>query len=240
MAELGTKVEPVAAHATPHSSARRRSSAHGSGIRLSHEHLVLLRPDLGMTTPAEKLASAGVFQWCAFLCCAPTSDTGLAVEDPQTAEIRNILSAGQSLPAYVVQVEPLVIGVYCDVLDAAVLLRYPAQISVSLVHGFHLQPRSRLLAIATLSPKLREADEMEADIEPGLVANERAIQTYAGFRPEIVNFISTDEVRILDCQNEIDEQIWSRARVVIDERASVDDIIYRDGLPGRTFAPRRA
>lgn len=114
---------------------------------------------------------------------------------------------GDTQPAIVVSLSPLVISAYSDELDAVLFLKFPEEIGTS----YGLQEGMRLTA-ATVYPS---AKTLSKDIFPGHNYNGQ----FKDFKPMIHLFLSYDDERALELTSNFSEDIWEYVEQLTAERA---------------------
>ena len=108
---------------------------------------------------------------------------------------------GDSNPAVVVSLDPLLVAAYSDELDTVALLRY----DVDIVAALGLTLGARLVTSNTyFDTHLRSFAQ---DVEPG----ENWLKRYVNFYPVILDFVTSDKQRIAELQSMIPEDMWQRA-----------------------------
>ncbi len=113
---------------------------------------------------------------------------------------------GDTQPAIVVSLSPLVISAYSDELDAVLFLKFPKE----LVSLYDLHEGMRL----TAANSYPSAKSLSKDIFPG--------QNYNGhfkdFSPKIHLFLSYDDARALELTSNFSEDIWAYVERLTAER----------------------
>lgn len=186
------------------------------GLRLSPEKLRELEPEL---------FSDRTFK-CGAVCDA----------DHPAKEIRERLAEHLDLacagPAKVVSVSPLVIAVYTTDLDAAVLLRFPAEFA----ERYRLAEGTRLLTVCSFEEaRAKDGGALlyAADLIPG-----PARTNWSNFTPLIAEFLSDEKDLIETRKREVPAGEWTsldeKARLRV-ERWGLDTA--RDGRPSRAGLP---
>lgn len=112
---------------------------------------------------------------------------------------RQNLHFGDSQPAVVASLQPLLVAAYSDEFDAVVMLKFNDGLAVE--HG--LTRGSRLLSINTYL----EDPKLGRDIDPGPAASKR----YSTFWPTIADFITDDLDIVKKKKADIPAELWDRA-----------------------------
>jgi hypothetical protein len=132
-------------------------------------------------------------------------------------EIQEHLLYGDSQPAVVISIEPLLIAAYSEDIDCVVLLHFPEKY----VEIYNLEEGSKLISINTY---LR-GEYFQSDITPGPNCH----YTWRGFIPYIADFL-TDDFEILENKkDEIDEDHWEYVYVLGIEYLKEFPNVWRDG-----------
>lgn len=114
---------------------------------------------------------------------------------------------GDTQPAIVVSLSPLVISAYSDELDAVLFLKFPKE----LVSSYNLHEGMRLTA-ATVYPS---AKRLSKDIFPGQSYNGH----FKNFEPMIHLFLSYDDEKALELTSHFSEDVWAYVEQLTAERA---------------------
>jgi hypothetical protein len=126
---------------------------------------------------------------------------------------------GDSQPAVVISIEPLLVAAYTEDIDCVAILRFPAQ----LVSEYGLQVKSRLVTINTYMQR----KEYQSDLIPGPdVGN-----TWTGFHPVIADFVSDDIETIESRKRGLAPQLWDYVYNLGIEHTKAYPGIWRDGRP---------
>ncbi|MDO5559859.1 MAG: hypothetical protein Q4F95_09710 [Oscillospiraceae bacterium] len=133
----------------------------------------------------------------------------------QFNRISQYLLDGDTQPAIVKSVSPLIVSAYSDEMDAVVLLRFPDALSAK----YNLVPGSRLVTsnVYSVRPK------MAKDITPG----DNYLGNYYNFTPTVQLFLSDKEEYIINRVNMFDEDHWSYVQQLT---ADKDSSLVRDGF----------
>ena len=183
-------------------------ASHPGGIRLSHEKLELLHPEL-----------YSLFRWLRYARNSPYKLPSLKPEFWKT-HIEEHLLYGDSRAAVVISVSPLLVAAYTDELDCIAMLRFDN----SFAREYFLRAGSRLLTVNTYSGL---TDSYEEDLEPG----PDAIGRYGNFAPYIAEFLTDDADRVEKRKAEINEDEWRRAERFGREYLAKHGMKARDGRP---------
>jgi len=171
-------------------------------IRLSHEKLRVLRPDL--------YGIGGI--WNSILAF-------FRVGWPQRIYIEEQLQCGDSRAAVVVSITPLLVAAYTDELDCIAMLRFPEEF----VHRYRLSVGTRLLTVNCYGDS--------PNYDPDLLLGPRLIQRWTGFHPVIADFLTDDYDRVESRKKEITEDEWQRADTMGMEYLKLRPGVARDGRP---------
>lgn len=140
----------------------------------------------------------------------------------KTTEIRSIkerIYFGDSQPAVVMSLDPLLVAVYSSDIDCVVILKFPNE----LVKKYNLHLESRLISINTYGRK----KDYQKDIIPG----PNKINPWTSITPTIGDFISDDVEEIQKRKDEIEEDRWRRTYDLAKEYMHIFPNVYRDGRP---------
>lgn len=184
-------------------------ASHPGAVRLSHEKLKKLRPDL--------YGFRYIFLWILIKIVRGV---------PQKVYIEEALFNGDSRAAVVVSTSPLLVAAYTDELDCVAILQFPNEFATE----YSLSVGSRLLTINTYG----EGGTYSADltIGPGNSGN------WTRFHPLIADFLSNDTDRIGARKREITEDEWSRAAALGNAYLKEKPGVARTGKPYYSmFAP---
>lgn len=114
---------------------------------------------------------------------------------------------GDTQPAIVVSLSPLVISAYSDELDAVLFLKFPEELASS----YGLREGMRL----TASNCYPSAKTLSKDIFPGKNYNGH----FKDFKPMVHLFFSYDDERALELTSNFSEDIWAYVEQLTAERA---------------------
>jgi hypothetical protein len=171
-------------------------------IRVSHEKLRLLRPDL--------YGLAGLWKSLRRRFGAKESD--------QLAYIERQLQRGDSRAAVVISVSPLQVAAYTDEMDCIALLRF----SDDFTHRYSLAPGSRLLTVNFYGQSRPDHD---------LIPGPRDLKNWTSFHPIIADFVSDDTARLQARKGQISEEEWERCEAMGREYTKIRPKLARDGRP---------
>jgi hypothetical protein len=132
--------------------------------------------------------------------------------------IREHLSCGDSQPAIVISLNPLLIAAYSDDIDCVAVLNFPSYFA----KDYSLQIRSKLITVNTYMRN----PPYQKDLIPG--PNARA---WFGFYPLIANFLSDSTKNIQNHINRIPEDHWNYIFRLGNEYMKRFPNIYRSGSP---------
>jgi hypothetical protein len=134
------------------------------------------------------------------------------------------LYLGDSRPACVMSLEPLLVAAYSDDLDCVVMLKYP----FFLIEEHELQVGSRLLTINSYF----EGRRIASDLIPG--PNHHG--PWSNFYPMIAEFFSDDAARIVEPKAEITDEEWDRCQALGEFYLEKFPGRFRNGSPLRSAA----
>ena len=113
----------------------------------------------------------------------------------QKAKLEEYIKFGDTQPAIVVSISPLIVAAYSDEMDAVVALKFPKQF----VREYNLELFSKLISVNVYSYGFTISEDIE--IGPGYY------RRYVNFTPTIVDFLS--EIQKIDCHKiNIPEKTW--------------------------------
>ncbi|MDE5754270.1 MAG: hypothetical protein K2H89_07000 [Oscillospiraceae bacterium] len=135
----------------------------------------------------------------------------------QFRRINQYLLNGDTQPAIVVSVNPLIISAYSDEMDAVVFLRFPEK----LADIYHLSTGMRLVT----SNIYFEGDKIAKDIQTG----DEYLNQYSDYTPIVQLFLCDAENGILNRTALFDEQIWYKVMRMTEQKAS-ENPKPRDGF----------
>jgi hypothetical protein len=165
----------------------------------------------------------------------PRGGKSLSSEERQQCQIwleyaSEHLRYGDSQPAHVMSLDPLLVAAYTDELDCVAMLMFPS----NLVNEYKLTVGDRLLSVNTYV----HLDEQ--GVAPDLVPGPQAIGRYGNFQPFIADFLSDDQTRIASVkQSEIEEAAWQRAWHLGQEYMATHPNQARKGYPLNSEKPAR-
>ncbi|MBO6113652.1 MAG: hypothetical protein J6P57_01210 [Lachnospiraceae bacterium] len=137
----------------------------------------------------------------------------------QFDRIDEFLSCGDTQPAIVKSVEPLIISAYSDELDAVIFLRFPDV----LVDKYKLKIDDRLV---TSNIYERYVDGFEKDISPG----DFWLGRYSNYNPLVQLFLSDEEDFIRKRIELFDEDKWKRVEMLTQEKHNNGKFVCRYGF----------
>lgn len=137
----------------------------------------------------------------------------------QFDRVDEFLSHGDTQPAIVKSVDPLIISAYSDELDAVVFLRFPDV----LVDKYKLKINDRLVTSNTYTLLV---DRVEKDISPG----EFWLERYSDFSPLVQLFLSDEEDFIRKRIELFDEDKWKRVEMLTQEKHNNGKFVCRYGF----------
>jgi hypothetical protein len=138
----------------------------------------------------------------------------------QIQSLSEQLAQGDSNPAVVVQLSPLLVAAYSPDLDCVVLLKFEAWVA----QEYKLEVGSQLI---TVNAYMERSMGVPADVKPG--PNDDG--QFGAFIPIIADFV-TDDVETLDTRRaQINEEEWSRVRELGEEALARKPLLVRDGRP---------
>lgn len=135
----------------------------------------------------------------------------------QFRRIDQYLRNGDTQPAVVVSVSPLIISVYSEDMDAVLFLKFPEK----LAEKYGLTIGTRLVSTNVYFEGTKIAD----DIQTGMGYT----HSFTDFTPVIPLFLSSDEGFIRSRVNLFEEDEWNRLRLLTEKRAA-KNIAPRDGF----------
>jgi hypothetical protein len=135
----------------------------------------------------------------------------------QFRRIDQYLRNGDTQPAVVVSISPLIISVYSEDMDAVLFLKFPEE----LASKYGLIAGSRLVS----SNVYFEGTKLAKDIQTG----SGYTHSFVNFTPVIPLFLSSDEEFIRSRINLFEEDVWNRLKILTEEKAS-KNIAPRDGF----------
>lgn len=126
---------------------------------------------------------------------------------------------GDSQPAIVANIEPLLIAVYADEMDAVAMVKLPSE----LVDEYNLKVGDRILSVNVYNDK--------AEFDSDLIVGKDYLDRWSGFIPTIVEFISKEEQKIEQRKKQIPDEYWQRVEILAKEYLEVKPNVYREGFP---------
>jgi hypothetical protein len=144
------------------------------------------------------------------------------------------LQLGDSQPALVVSLAPLVVAAYSIDIDACVLLSFPA----SFVEQYELAIGARLLTVNTYT-NVQAKGASERLYAVDLVPGPRRTG-WSNFVPLIADFVCDDAERVHARKQSIAADLWESASIRANERVERFGLsTARDGRPSRVATPVR-
>lgn len=135
----------------------------------------------------------------------------------QFKRIDQYLRNGDTQPAIVVSVSPLIISVYSEDMDAVLFLKFPEELAAK----YGLSVGARLVSTNVYF----EGTKLAKDIQTGTGYT----HSFVNFTPVIPLFLSNDEGFIRSRVNLFEEAEWNRLKLLTEERAA-KNIAPRDGF----------
>lgn len=177
-------------------------------IRLSHNRLRVLRPDLyGIGGVWRSILAFFRMGWA------------------ERIYIKEQLECGDSRAAVVVSTTPLLVAAYSEDLDCIAMLRFPGE----LVDQYRLSIGTRLLTVNCYG----DSGEYDRD----LILGRKLDGGWTGFHPLIAEFLSDDGDRIEARKREITEEEWQRAYGMGVRYIKARPGVARDGRPVYSSIP---
>lgn len=171
------------------------SMAENAGaVRLSREKFAELRDDILKVSGAKK-----------------------AYFNKQYKRISQYLQNGDTQPAVVASVSPLIVSAYSDEMDAVVFLRFPDELTAK----YGLQAGTRLVTSCVYT----SGDKIAKDLRPG----QRYLEQFSDVTPVVQLFLSDEEAMIRARTELFNEDVWSRVTDLTQERTA-QKIAPRDGF----------
>lgn len=127
---------------------------------------------------------------------------------------------GDTQPALVCSIDPLLVAAYSDEMDAVVMLRFP----IELVSKYSLTVGTRLVTSVTYTPN--HFDSYARDI----FAGENASGLYSDFSPIVQLFIAKNDAKIMKRTELFDADRWSLVEKLATEYLSKHSGLSRDGF----------
>lgn len=134
--------------------------------------------------------------------------------------VREYVALGDTQPAYVMSVSPLVISAYSDEMDAVVMLRFPDELATQ----YKLSVGDRLVTVNTY----RNLDKN--GIAPDIFVGENYLNRYSNCAPIVPLFISGSTKLMKQKLSLFDEEQWAMVREKSLEYASAHPDLMRDGF----------
>jgi len=147
-----------------------------------------------------------------------TKFAGRFFSDMQIEYVTRALLYGDTQPALVVSVDPLLIAAYSDEMDGAVMLKFP----VEFVGQYHLSIGDRL----TTSNVYFEGNTHAPDITVG----ENCSRQYADFMPIVQLFLGKNDDKIRAKTELFNEAMWDTVKEKADEYLRLHPDLCRDGF----------
>lgn len=134
--------------------------------------------------------------------------------------VKEYVAYGDTQPACVMSVSPLVISAYSDEMDAVVMLRFPD----ALAQQYKLSSGDRLVTVNTY--RWLEGYEIAPDIFVG----EHFLQRYSDFQPIVPLFICKNETPVQEKCRLFDEETWETVTQKSRQYAAEHPDLIRDGF----------
>lgn len=136
----------------------------------------------------------------------------------QFKRINQYLLNGDTQPAIVASIDPLIISAYSTDMDAVLLLRFPQE----LVNMYHLEKGMKLVTTNIYF----EGDKVAKDIIPG----EEYTHDWVNYVPMIPLFLCDNETAIRQMPEMFDEMLWTKVIRMTEEKSANKKIKSRDGF----------
>ncbi|MDE6626165.1 MAG: hypothetical protein K2K56_07330 [Lachnospiraceae bacterium] len=137
----------------------------------------------------------------------------------QFERINQYLAHGDTQPAVVTSLNPLVISAYSDEMDAVVLLRFPYEMQ----NMYILKKGMRLVT----SNVYFRGSQIAADI----IVGEKYLNRWVDFIPMVQLFLSDDEEFIKQRIGMFQEEMWERVEILTEKRIKQNNNIkMRNGF----------
>ncbi len=147
-----------------------------------------------------------------------TKFSGRFYSDMRIDFVSRALCYGDTQPAVVVSVTPLLIAAYSDEMDAVVMLRFPDEF----VTEYHLYPGIRL----TTSNVYFTGNQCARDIFIG----EHYCRRYTDFMPIVQLFLGKKDEKIQAKTELFGEDVWNMVQEKANEYVSLHPDLCRDGF----------
>ncbi|MCM1133295.1 MAG: hypothetical protein NC340_07460 [Ruminococcus flavefaciens] len=136
----------------------------------------------------------------------------------QFKRINQYLLNGDTQPAVVASVDPLVISAYSSDMDAVLLLRFPQE----LVRMYQLEKGMKLVTTNIYF----EGDKVAKDI----ITGEGYTHDWVNYVPMIPLFLCDNEIAVRQMTEMFDEALWDRVMRMTAEKSANKRIKPRDGF----------
>lgn len=136
----------------------------------------------------------------------------------QFKRINQYLLNGDTQPAIVASLDPLIISAYSTDMDAVLLLRFPQE----LVNMYQLQKGMKLVTTNIYF----EGDKVVKDIIPG----KEYTHKWINYIPMIPLFLCDNETAIRQMPEMFDDMLWTKVIRMTEEKSANKKIKSRDGF----------
>ncbi|WP_242976096.1 hypothetical protein [Desulfosporosinus sp. FKB] len=126
---------------------------------------------------------------------------------------------GDSQPAIVISLKPLLVAAYSDELDCIAMLSYPE----SFVIDYFLEEKTKLITINTYTSN--------PPYQKDLIIGQNQLNNWYGFHPIIAEFVSEDIEKIQSRKEMVNEDNWDYVYKLGIEYAKKNPNVWRDGRP---------
>lgn len=126
---------------------------------------------------------------------------------------------GDSQPAIVVSLQPLLIAAFSDELDCIAILKF----SLNYIKEYGLKEKTKLITCNTYSCK--------PPYQTDLIIGEKNLGNWFGFHPIIAEFISEDIQKIENRKEKIQDEHWEYVYSLGKNYIIKHQGVYRDGRP---------
>lgn len=144
--------------------------------------------------------------------------SGRFYSDMQIERVTNALFYGDTQPALVVSIDPLLVAAYSDEMDAVIILRFPTEF----VEKYDLTVGTRL----TTSNVYFEGEQIASDIFIGAGYLHRWID----FMPIVQIFLGKGDDKIRAKVELFSEDTWNRVAVLAEQYIYEHPMLCRDGF----------
>jgi hypothetical protein len=133
------------------------------------------------------------------------------------SRLKGCIKLGDTNPAIVASLDPLLVAAYSEDMDAVIMLKFPQEY----IERYNLKKQDKLITINIYFTQLLHKD---------IFAGENCSNQWEDFMPTIGNFVSSDIDKIKAHTENIPEELWQHVQHLAEDYLSKHNGLYREGF----------